>query len=340
MTHAPITLAENLQATAAYILRLQLPSGALPWFAGGITDPWDHVEAVMGLTVAGHHHAALKGFDWLANNQREDGAWFAAYQNNAVADDTRAETNFVAYVATGLWHYYLATGDIGALGRFWPMLSKAITFVLAQQAPSGEIYWAVDSRTGTSKDALVTGCSAIYKSLACACHVAGALGKDCTAWRSARHRLGDALRNKPERFDRTWESKARYSMDWFYPVLTGVISGEVAKQRLDEKWDTFVEPGLGCRCVEEQPWITVAETCELIMACVVAGERQRAATLYQNILRFQLDDGGWWTGYVFPDDAYWPDEKPTWTAGAVLLAADTLFDLTPAASLFKTVEPA
>ena len=121
MTHAPITLAENLQATAAYILRLQLPSGALPWFAGGITDPWDHVEAVMGLTVAGHHQAALKGFDWLANNQREDGAWFAAYQNNVVADDTRAETNFVAYVATGLWHYYLATGDIGARGRLSPM---------------------------------------------------------------------------------------------------------------------------------------------------------------------------------------------------------------------------
>ena len=340
MADTSVTLAENLQATADYILRLQLPSGALPWFAGGITDPWDHVEAVMGLTVAGHHQAALKGFDWLANNQREDGAWFAAYQNNAVADDTRAETNFVAYVATGLWHYHLATGDTAALDRFWPMLRKAITFVLGQQAPSGEIYWAVDSRTGTSKDALVTGCSAIYKSLACACHVADALGEDCTRWRSARHRLGHALRNKPERFDRTWESKARYSMDWFYPVLTGVLRGEAAKKRINEKWETFVEPGLGCRCVEEQPWVTVAETCELIMACVVVGESQRAATLYQNIQRFQLDDGGWWTGYVFPDDAYWPDEKPTWTAGAVLLAADTLFDLTPAARLFKTIEPA
>ena len=340
MADTSVTLAENLQATADYILRLQLPSGALPWFAGGITDPWDHVEAVMGLTVAGHHQAALKGFYWLANNQREDGAWFAAYQNNAVADDTRAETNFVAYVATGLWHYHLATGDTAALDRFWPMLRKAITFVLGQQAPSGEIYWAVDSRTGTSKDALVTGCSAIYKSLACACHVADALGEDCTRWRSARHRLGDALRNKPERFDRTWESKARYSMDWFYPVLTGVLSGEAATKRINEKWETFVEPGLGCRCVEEQPWVTVAETCELIMACVVVGESERAATLYQNIQRFQLDDGGWWTGYVFPDDAYWPDEKPTWTAGAVLLAADTLFDLTPAARLFKTIEPA
>ena len=43
--------------------------------------------------------------------QRADGAWFAAYQDDVVADDSRAETNFVAYVATGLWHYYLATQD-------------------------------------------------------------------------------------------------------------------------------------------------------------------------------------------------------------------------------------
>ena len=41
-------------------------------------------------------------------------------------------------------------------------------------------------------------------------------------WLLARERLGQALRHKPERFDRTWESKSRYSMDWFYPVLAGV----------------------------------------------------------------------------------------------------------------------
>jgi hypothetical protein len=92
--------------------------------------------------------------------------------------------------------------------------------------------------------------------------------------------------------------------------------------------------------VVDQPWVTIAETCELIMACVVAGKSEQALSLYQNIQRFQLENGSWWTGYVFPDDAYWPDEKPTWTAGAVLLAADALFDLTPASELFKTVEPA
>ena len=332
-------LAPSLESTALYIATLQLPSGALPWFAGGITDPWDHVEALMGLTVAGRYAAVLQGFEWLANTQRANGSWFAAYQNESVADDSRAETTFVAYPATGLWHYYLATRDTASLLRFWPMLERAIEFVLTQQASSGEIYWAVDTRTGTSKDALVTGCSAIYKSLACACQIAATLQQPRADWQAGRQRLGDALRNKPQRFDRTWESKARYSMDWFYPVLTGVLKGEAATRRLRSRWDTFVEPGLGCRCVHEQPWVTVAETCELIMACVVAGETAKAAQLYENIQRFQLADGSWWTGYVFPDDAYWPDEKPSWTAGAVLLAADALFDLSPASGLFKEVEP-
>lgn len=82
---------------------------------------------------------------------------------------------------------------------------------------------------GTPKeDALVTGCSSIYKSLECAINIAITLDKESDGWNDAREALGDALRNKPERFDRTWESKSRYSMDWFYPILTGVISGHQA----------------------------------------------------------------------------------------------------------------
>ena len=239
------------------------------WFAEGINDPWDHVEAVMGLIVAGHYQAALKGFDRLANNQREDGAWFAAYQNNAVADDTRAETNFVAYVATGLWHYFLATGDAATLHdsgqcleghnlRFGPAGAKRRD-LLGRRQPNRHV-------KGRAGDRLQRHIQVPRLRLPLLAPWA-----KTAAWRYARYRLGDALRNKPECFDRTWESKARYSMDWFYPVLTGVISGDAAKQRLSEN-GTFVEPGLGCRCVQEQPWVTVAETCELIMACVVAGE--------------------------------------------------------------------
>ncbi|MCF8107152.1 MAG: hypothetical protein K9K64_16880, partial [Desulfohalobiaceae bacterium] len=42
-------------------------------------------------------------------------------------------------------------------------------------------------------------------------------------------------------------------------------------------------------------------------------------------------------GYQTELGRYWPEERPTWTAGAVLLAADALARVTPAAELFTTV---
>jgi hypothetical protein len=328
---------EYLTATARYIRSVQRPSGAIPWFPGGILDPWDHVEAAMGLSVAGHLDEAEAAYRWLAERQRQDGSWLAAYQDDAVADGTRAETNFVAYVATGIWHHYLISGDRGFLRDLWPTASGAMEFVLGLQAATGEIYWALDTRFGINKDALITGCSSIYKSLECMASIAVTLGEPPERWLEARERLGHTLRNRPERFDRTWESKARYSMDWFYPVLCGVFSGPQARLRLQEGWGTFVQTGLGCRCVSDEPWFTVAETCELIMALTAAGHRARAATLFYDLHRARHEDGSYWTGYQSQLDIFWPRERPTWTAGAVILAADALAGLSPAAGLLTTV---
>lgn len=123
-------------------------------------------------------------------------------------------------------------------------------------------------------------------------------------------------------------------MDWFYPVLCGIVSGPRAGLRLQERWEVFVRPGLGCRCVSDEPWFTVAETCELIMALTAAGYRARAARLFAELNRAKHRDGSYWTGYQSELDIFWPQERPTWTAGAVLLAADALAGLTPAANLF------
>lgn len=324
-----------LRKTADYIATTQLPSGAIPWFAGGITDPWDHVEAIMGLNVGGHPEGAIRGLRWLQQTQSADGSWFAAYTDKTVADDTRAETNFVAYVATGVWHTWLSTGKDELLEEFWPMVSDAMQFVLTLQSSHGEIYWAKDARKGISHDALITGCSSIFKSLACAINIGRRLGVPVSHMHHARQRLGQAVASKPERFDRTWASKARYSMDWFYPVLSGIYTGAAAKKRLDKRWQEFVQPGLGCKCVVEEPWVTVAETCELVMACVAAGDIVRAQKLFSDLAQFQVEDGSWWTGYVYPDQLFWPDERPTWTAAAILLAADALFQLSPAHRLFS-----
>lgn len=325
-----------IHRTCDFIARTQLPSGAIPWFDGGITDPWDHVEAAMGLCTGGLVEEAEAAYRWLADRQHHDGYWLAAYEGDRIADGTRAETNFVAYLATGVWHQYLVTGNRKFLRELWPTVRRALDFVVGLQAPTGEIYWALDTRTGINKDALVTGCSSIFKSLECGIAIAGTLGESCTAWMTSRRALGFALSRRPDRFDRTWESKARYSMDWFYPVLSGAIGGDRARARIDSRWAEFVHPDIGCRCVADQPWVTVAETCELVLACLRVGLDQEATRLFDQLSRFQVEDGSWWTGHVFTDGVNWPDERPTWTAGAVLLAADALYALTPASRLFTT----
>ena len=326
-----------LRPTVEFILGVQQTSGEIPWFESGYTDPWDHIEAAMGLTIGGEHAAARLAYEWLADMQLEDGSWWASYRGDEVDNSKRRETNFIAYIATGVWHHYLITQDREFLQALWPTIDKAISFVLSLQTEHGEIHWAVDGKGEPKCDALVTGCSSIYKSLECAHNIATTLGEDRTQWLLARTQLGRALRYKPERFDRTWESKERYSMDWFYPVLTGVFPEAESRARLAARWDEFVEPKLGCRCVSDEPWATVAESCELVMALLAAGDHARAVEVYSWLHQWRAGDGSYWTGYQWVEDLLWPDEKPTWTAGAILLAADALTEHTAASALFTSV---
>ncbi len=323
--------------TAEYIASVQDPDGSIPWFEGGYTDPWDHIESAMGLSICGKHQEAHKAYQWLKNTQRSDGSWWNAYKDGAVEDKSRIESNFVAYVATGVWHHFLITEDRQFLNEMWPVVRDAMSFVLTLQTKHGEVSWAIDPKQGVLEDALITGCSSIYKSLECAINIASVLDKKREHWVEARNRLGHTLRNHPERFDRTWESKSRYSMDWFYPILTGVITGPAAISRLNAKWDKFVVPELGCRCVSDEPWVTIAESCELTMALLAAGNHKKASQLFSWLHEYRNDDGSYWTGYVYPKDELWPVEKPTWTAGAVLLAADALAKATPASQILTKV---
>ena len=37
-----------------YILEVQNQDGSIPWEKGKKLDPWDHIEAAMGLSIAGN----------------------------------------------------------------------------------------------------------------------------------------------------------------------------------------------------------------------------------------------------------------------------------------------
>lgn len=323
-----------LRPTVNYILRTQLANGCIPWFKDGKADPWDHIEAAMGLSIGGELAAAERAYQWLADEQLADGSWWAHYLDQQPVDKNHRETNFIAYIATGIWHHYLISKKRDFLEKFFPVVKRAIDFVLCYQSPSGEIYWAVTEDGRAKEDALVTACSSIYKSLACAILCAQTLEEPCAEWMRAHQTLGNTLRHHPECFDRTWESKERFSMDWFYPVLASVVQGKAAQAQIEARWATFIEPNIGCRCVSDEPWVTVAESCELTLALLAAGQHAKALSLFSWLHQFLDTDGGYWTGYNFREQVIWPREKTTWTAGVILLAADALTEHTAAATLF------
>jgi hypothetical protein len=321
----PVAVAQ----TADFIAGAQERSGQIPWFRCGRTDPWDHVEAAMGLDVAGRHDEARAAYEWLRVTQNPDGSWFRGYHGDRVVDPVR-ETNFTAYVGTGLWHHYLATGDLAFLDRLWPTLVAAVDYVLDLQQPGGQIWWARDGDGTAAPEALLTGCASMYLSLRCALAVAGLRGEAQPDWELAVASLGHAVAAHPERF----ASRRRYAMDWYYPVLSGVLRGAAARTRLAGAWSRFVVPGLGVRCVEDQPWTTAAETSELVLALGASGDLTAAREMFATVRHLRNQDGSYWTGYVYPDDAIWPRECTTWTAAAVLLAGAMLDGHQPTAVVF------
>ena len=262
---APLPI--DIGTVAALIAGDQYDSGEIPWRRGEKTDPWDHVEAAMGLTIGGYHAQARRAFDWLADRQLPDGSWYAGYRRGRPMDRTR-DSNLCAYVAVGVYHHYLATGDLEFIHRLWPTVAAAMGFALSLQAPDGQVFWALSPQGQVDRMALVTGCSSIHMSLKCALVLARLLNHPQPTWQRAMDRLAQAVRCRPHLFNQT---KARFSMDWFYPVLSGIITGPAARQRIADQWDKFVVAGHGVRCVSDQPWITLAETSELTLTLAAIG---------------------------------------------------------------------
>ena len=339
-------------ATATTIAETQLPSGLIPWFDGGHADPWNHTEAAMALTVGGFFTEAQKAYDWLAAEQLPNGAWHQYYwadpprstatrstspkitaksakgaaksartgARTAVKDD-KLDTNCVAYIATGVWHYFLSTGDRGFLEELWPAVRDAIEFVCDAQTPRGEIRWARHADGKYWPFALLTGSSSISHSLECARKLAAAIGEERPRWQEAQDRLRPIIAKVPEAF----APKKRWAMDWYYPVLSGALTGQQARKRLQDGWEKFVMEGKGVRCVADKEWVTAAETAECAIAHFIAGEAETAKELLGWTSHLRDGDNRYWTGMAYPDQVHFPaEEKTTYTAAAVILAADVI----------------
>ncbi|MCP2670683.1 hypothetical protein NHF40_07075 [Maricaulaceae bacterium EIL42A08] len=343
MSPRALSLGVDVVACADRIETLQRKDGAIPWVEAGVWDPWNHGESAMALAVAGRRSAVEAALDALAERQEADGGWTGELGAGVPMDETgeriappqvpvtARDTNFTGYVAVTVWRCALALDEPRLITRYAPMVTSALDWVMARQSEHGDIAWR-DPDPGQSLDevdALRAGNASLYKSFEAGLQIADALDRPRPDWARARQKIAHAFNHKPERFDRKGNDRSNYAMDWYYPILTGTLQGADATRRLDEGWGRFVVADLGCRCVENEPWVTAAETAELAMACLSVGHTDRARDLIADLAPLAKGGEGFWMGWQYELGVVWPKERPGWTAAAVVLAVDALYQISP-----------
>jgi hypothetical protein len=300
-----ITLSEaDLLATGASIARMQEASGAIAWPDGHV-DAWDHVECAMALSACGLRGPARRAYGWLRATQRADGSWPRSTAGGVVTDPA-AESHHAAYVAVGAWHEYLVTGDESHALAMWPTVRRAVEWTLRLRTPRGEIAWERDASGAPGTYALLSGCSSIHQSLRCAVALAKLADDPQPDWELAADRLAYLVAAGPEAF----ADKSRFAMDWYYPVLGGAVRGADAARRLAAGWEEFVA----------------------LDAC---GMRAEAAAVLATVQHLRHPDGSYWTGWQYAHQAHFPAERSSWTAAAVVLAADALTGWSRGAGVFR-----
>lgn len=332
---------QEVGQTTAWLLSQQRPSGEIPWSAEGKMDPWDHIHSAMSLAAMGHRTEAKAAMRFMARTQDPNGGWAAERKGGKVSRITQ-ETNHAAYFATGAWFLHCHQPDSNFLVEMWPTLETAIDLVVSLQLPSGGFAWAVKNGK-VWKAPLLTGSASIHGSLVCAVRVAERLGYSRPGWDKARQLCAHVLRHNLGVFSDTdlKEKPGRHSMDWYYPVLGGAVRGNAARSRLLDPGQTgaFIEEGIGCRCVRDKPWYTIAETCELVLALDACGLTQRARQILSWTRHQRNEDGAYWTGKTHPAGIIFPaGERTTWTAAAVLIATSALHRSTSTRDFFRMLD--
>ena len=334
ISHIDPNSLDGLNHLGKFLVDVQFLSGAIPSNQDGSHDPWDHLEALMGLTTLGYKTQALKGLNWMVSNQNQDGSWYNLYQDEKPLELNK-QTNYAAYVAVAGWHFYLINNDVNYHQEFWEPVKKGILFSLSLQHDNGAIAWNIDEFEKIDEDYLLTGCSSIAKSLECAIAICQVLGNQNyeSEWRIAHSKLISALENPSGIFDLK-KDRSRFSMDWYYPILGGINSKNRINVLTTKIKDSFWIQDLGIKCVSDEPWVTVAETSECSIAYKKIGEDKIALELLHNAIAIVDGNGIPYMGWQFSENIYWPDETPAWTSAACILAADANNRLTSGADLF------
>ena len=308
----------EIAATAGFLVRSQLPNGLIPWFEGGPIDPWNHLEAAMGLAIGGRADEAIEALGALVRLQNADGSFCHYYLANGVKEPNR-DTNVTSYIAVGLLGVMAYVRGFESEELFASVLA-ALDYVVALQRRDGSIPMMCRADGTIYERSLLAGSCSILNALEAGRVLAGVYECERPEWKIAELSLGEYLAGARMGV----LDKSDWAMDWYYPALCGLARHEPQRASiasLGEGAGRFLSPGLGVRCIASRPWYTAAETAEAAMAFSIVGDPEVARQALGATRRFRREDGSYYTGLVDPGDVSYPGgEASTYTAAAVLIA--------------------
>ena len=312
------------------------PTGMIPWFPGGHADPWNHVEAAMALALGGRRARGRAGLRVAGRHAsgptaRGTSTTWPTGSSRTSSTPTRSPTSPPASGTTGC-----SPSDRGFLETH-----------VAGRRPGHRVRARPADRRGARSSGPATPtarrgrsrCSPARRSI---CHSLRCAIALAAAPRPRAPRLGAVRRpawptssaHEPDAF----APKHRWAMDWYYPVLAGVLDRRRRPRAArPHALDAFVMEGRGVRCVSDRPWVTAAETCECALAHLAVGERDTAAELFGWAQQYrERRTAATGPASCTPSEVHFPGgERSTYTAAAVVLAADALVRRRrPASGLF------
>ena len=329
--------ATDLHATVDGIAEWQLPSGMIPWFPGGHADPWNHVEAAMALDLGGRRREADRAYEWLVDLQRADGSWHQYY---VAGDDGRTQVEQDKLDA-----------NVVRLRR-----RRRLAPLAAHRRPRLRRDAVAGRRAGhrlrarppdpARRDPLGPPRRRHPVDLRPAHRLVVDLPQPALRHRPRRAarprapRLG-ALRRPAGPRDPRRARRLRPQAPLGHGLVLPGARRRRARRRRPRPASTSAATRssstaaacAACPTARGSPWPRPASAPWPTSPSATAST---AETLFGWAQQFRHDDDGrYWTGTVFPDEARFPGgERSTYTAASVVLAADALAGSTPASALF------
>ena len=314
---------KEFQPMIDWIESNQSSGGMIFWDDKKKFDAWDHFECLTALAILGRKKSFLKGLDWFVDNLSKDSQIFSLYKGEKITQKYY-EIHHAIYFSVPLLQGFYIFEEIDLLKKNFETLKKIVEKTINSRDDYGFFYWA--EKNGEFQDnSLISATSSIYLSLKAAIEIYKFLNEDTKNLEDITKSIEQQFIGDMSRFNRDGIERSRFSMDAYYPYLAGINLGS---SKLLVLLSDFYVPGMGIKCVKEEPWVTFAESSEAIISLIRVGEIKFARKIMSEIENFKNEDGIFPTGYQYSEKIFWPDERSTWTNAAYIIAKDCLYDVT------------